>query len=454
MKIEDIKRVYLIGIGGIGMSALARYFGSLGKQVSGYDRTETPLTRKLVSEGMDVYYEPDPSRVSKEVDLILFTPAISEEHPEMKAARSSGIPVLKRAQALGLISRSCRTIAVAGTHGKTTTSTMIAHLLQQGGISCTAFLGGLSVNFQSNFIAGTSDWMVVEADEYDRSFLELTPEMAVITSVEADHLEIYGDAASVWETGFRAFAEKVNKRGLLVANTSVSERFDHKPAPCALLSYGVEKGTCRAENTTVSDRSFIFDYADDQGTIASVSLSMPGRHNVENAVAAIAIARKVGLTIEEIAKGMASFKGIKRRFEKVWESEDIIFYDDYAHHPTEVSAVIQGLKDLFPEKQITGIFQPHLFSRTRDFATEFARALDQLDVTYLLPIYPAREMPLKGVSSELILEKMGSGNGTLVKETELLEVLTRKKPEVLITMGAGNIDQWIEPIIKSLANGK
>ena len=454
MRVEQLKSVYFIGIGGIGMSALARFFLLKGAIVCGYDRTETALTKELEAEGIDIGYLADASRISDQIDLVVYTPAIPSTNPELMEARKKGLPLLKRAQVLGLISRSYRTIAVAGTHGKTTTSTMIAHLLREGGISCNAFLGGISVNYNSNFLAGNADWLVVEADEYDRSFLEIHPDLAVITSVEADHLDIYGSENSVWETGFLAFAQHINPRGKLLLQEKLLPGFSDIKSDFTITSYGLYKGSAMASNLRVERGQFIFDYRDNAGTINNLSLSIPGQHNVENAVAAIAIVREVGVTDQLIRKGIATFKGIKRRFEKIWEDSEIVFYDDYAHHPTEINAVIQSLRTMFPEKKITGVFQPHLFSRTRDFSDDFARVLSKLDEVFLLPIYPAREDPIPGVSSALLLKKMTLENKKITSPENLIDEIKNNKPEILVTMGAGSIDEWVEPLKNVLANGK
>jgi UDP-N-acetylmuramate--alanine ligase len=452
MKVEQLEHIYFIGIGGIGMSALARYFKQQGKEVSGYDRTETPLTKKMVSEGIDIFYSVNPKRLEANPDLVVFTPAIPDDHPELIRAREKGIPLMKRAEVLGLISYSSRTIAVAGTHGKTTTSTMIAHILSCSGLSCSAFLGGVAKNYDSNFLAGDSDWVVVEADEYDRSFLHLKPELAVITSVEPDHLDIYGDEQAVWNSGFRAFVGKIQAEGALWMHHSLLQQMGNENAGLRKYTYGISEGKCKAENTRVENGAFIFDYVDEQGSLDGIRLPMPGRHNVENATAAIAVARKLKCAGEDIREALDSFKGIKRRFERILDLPGRIFIDDYAHHPTEVKAAISACRELFPGKEIWGIFQPHLYSRTRDFADEFAEALDKLDKAVLLPVYPAREKPIKGVSSEMILEKMNNPRKEKWNKENALQKLKMNHPEVLITLGAGDIDQLIEPIKQLFLN--
>lgn len=449
MNVDKLKHIYFIGIGGIGMSALARYFRRQGKQVSGYDRTETPLTRKMVSEGIDIFYSADPARLIHGPDLVVYTPAIPPDHPELLLARNQNIPLLKRAEVLGIISRSSRTIAVAGTHGKTTTSSLIAHLMTHAGLSCSAFLGGLAKNYDSNFLSGSSDWLVVEADEYDRSFLQLNPEIAVITSVEPDHLDIYGDEESVWESGFRAFARNIKDGGSLWLHHSLAEQFADEKRRIRCNTYGVSAGEHRSENLGVADGAFVFDFVDQKGRMNGVRLPMPGRHNVENATAAIAIVRSLGADESRIRDGLASFQGIKRRFERILELPDLVFIDDYAHHPTEVRAAIAACRELFPEKQLWGVFQPHLYSRTRDFAAGFAKALDELDKPVLLPVYPAREQPIAGVSSQLILDKMKNPEKVAWTKGELIEKLSKKRPDVLITLGAGDIDQLIDPLKKA-----
>ncbi len=444
MNINELRTVYFIGIGGIGMSALARYFKGLGAEVHGYDKTETALTKTLVEEGMHIHYEEDVSKIPARVDLVVWTPAVPQEHTELQHFRQHDIPVKKRAEVLGIISRNRRTVAIAGTHGKTTTSSLTAHVLRACGIDCSAFLGGIAQNFQSNFVNGQSDWVVAEADEYDRSFLHLQPEIAAITSMDADHLDIYGDENSIHETGFLAFAKQVT--GTLYVQHEWLKFFDKN----AVRSFGVDGGDYRAENLRVADGYFVFDYKNPDIAIENLKLSMPGRHNVENATVAISVALQLGAKPEAIRAALLSFKGIKRRFEFVVRTEKTVYIDDYAHHPTELRAAIGAAKQLFPNRKVTGIFQPHLYSRTRDFVDGFAAALDGLDDTLLLDIYPAREKPIPGVTSEIIFERMQNQNKQLVTKANLLEVLKNKELDVVMTLGAGDIDTLVQPIQKIL----
>jgi UDP-N-acetylmuramate--alanine ligase len=437
---DQLEKVYFVGIGGIGMSALARYMNRRGKTVAGYDRVETPLTRKLVAEGMQIHYEDRIESIPFRPDLVVYTPAVPGTHQELSYLRSEGLPVLKRAAILGLISRHSRTLAIAGTHGKTTTSSLLTYLLRQGGVSCSAFLGGIVQDFDSNYVHGTDDWVVVEADEYDRSFLHLRPEMAAILSTEPDHLDIYGDAETMVEEGFLAFGRQVKQ---LLVRYDLLDQFQSLPDA---QGFGVEGGQYAAQNLRVQQGRVYFDLVTPTGTLPGLELSLPGRHNVENATAAAAIALQVGVRPEDLRKGLASFRGVKRRFERIVELEHCTFIDDYAHHPTELKAAIQAARWLYPGRKLTGIFQPHLFSRTRDFADGFAEALDLLDEALLLEIYPAREEPLPGVNSELILRKMKNKKSRLIDRLEIETYLEEYPPEVLLTMGAGDIDQLVEPL--------
>ncbi|TAK33797.1 MAG: UDP-N-acetylmuramate--L-alanine ligase [Saprospiraceae bacterium] len=465
MNLDELKKLYFLGIGGIGMSALARYFNSRSCEIHGYDKTETTLTKKLVAEGMKIHYEENPALLPPDIDLVVWTPAVPRDNLELQFFNQSGIPVKKRAEVLGLISRSHRTIAVAGTHGKTTTSTLVAHLLHTAGISCTAFLGGISKNFGSNFVEGGSDWVVAEADEYDRSFLQLAPKIAVLMSMDPDHLDIYGDAKQIEETGFKEFLRRVKPGGKIFLKSGLEQSFENM----AFETFGVEAGQYRAENLRVENGWFIFDLVAPafhlraqaipvaaRSTVENriheevrwkgLRFTMPGRHNVENACAAIAAAMQAGAGEEAVRKGLANFKGIVRRFEMVYRDEQHVFIDDYAHHPTEIHSAVQAARELFPGRKITGIFQPHLYSRTRDFQDGFARELDKLDEIILMDIYPARERPIPGISSEVIFEKMKNPDKVLVTKANMLEVLKSKDLDVLMTIGAGDIDTFVEPI--------
>jgi UDP-N-acetylmuramate--alanine ligase len=466
LKLGDIHTIYFLGIGGIGMSALARYFRGHGAEVYGYDRTETDLTRALEREGMHIHYDEDPRLIPAGVDLVVYTPAVPADHAGLVHFRHHGFPVIKRAEVLGIISRSKRTIAIGGTHGKTSTSSLTAHLVRAGGIDATAFVGGLALNLGGNFVEGTSDWVVAEADEYDRSFLHLQPEIAVINSIDPDHLDIYGSAEAVAEA-YGQFAAQVKPGGTLlykhglalpVPATSVAaptlsaeDSATEVAGTAGTWTFGIGAGDYQASNLRVEKGWSVFDLQTPRhGVLKGLRQRFPGRHNVENACAAIAAALTAGVPKGRIRAALAGFKGVKRRFEYIVRRPDLVFIDDYAHHPAELEATIQAARSLFPGRRLTGVFQPHLFSRTRDFADGFARALDGLDECLLLPIYPAREEPLPGITSELILQKMQLKSRRTVEKKELLDTLKEKDLDVLLTMGAGDIDTLVKPIKRML----
>ena len=451
MSLDTIQKLYFIGIGGIGMSAIARYFNGLGKEIYGYDKTETTLTKKLVEEGMQIHYEESVEKIPAGIDLVVYTPAVPRQHVELVYFQTHNFPVMKRAAVLGLISQYRKTIAVAGTHGKTTTSSMLTHLLKSGGIDCTAFLGGIAQNFSSNFVQGHSDWVVAEADEFDRSFLHLSPDLAVVTSMDPDHLDIYGDHKQLLDSGFLAFAKKLKVNGKIWVQAQYADYFQEG---IQAIPYGIEAGKHQANNIKVVNGAFEFDYKDDQYEIKSLRLPMPGKHNVENATAAISIALELGISPAAIRKALLNFKGIQRRFEIVFQNDDHTYIDDYAHHPTELTAAISAAKMLFPDKKICGVFQPHLFSRTRDFLEGFANALSLLDELLLMDIYPARELPIEGISSERILALMDHPNAQMVKWENILETIEKRKPEVLMTLGAGSINRFVEPIRELFINNQ
>jgi UDP-N-acetylmuramate--alanine ligase len=446
--LKDIKKVYFIGIGGIGMSAIARYFLGRGAEVHGYDRSPTPLTRSLEAEGMRIHYHEATELIPDGIDLVIYTPAVPASHSELQALRARGVVPKKRSEVLGIISKGMKTIAIAGTHGKTTTSSITTHLLRSSGIDCTAFLGGIAINLGSNFVQGESDWVVVEADEFDRSFLHLHPDIAGILSTDADHLDIYGDRQSLLDTGFRAFARQVKPGGSLWLQHQIRDQF--ADLPC--YTFGIEAGDCQSTAIHVEDGCFVFDYHSPEGIWKGLQLPLPGRHNIENATLAISIARQLGADEAGIRQGLLSFRGVKRRFERIYRDEEVAYFDDYAHHPTELKAAIAAARELFPGKWITGVFQPHLFSRTRDFAEGFAEALDLLDEPILLDIYPARELPIPGVSADMLLDLMKNAAVRLMDKGELLEALQLVKPGVLLTLGAGDIDTFVEPIRQMLEN--
>ena len=443
MKLEDIKKIYFIGIGGIGMSALARYFNNRQVEVFGYDKTETTLTKKLVDEGMKIHFEDDISQIPEGVDLVVFTPAIPNSHSELNYFLENNFPVKKRSEVLGIISRSKKAIGVAGTHGKTSTSSILTWMLKVGGVDCTAFLGGIAQNFESNFIEGKSDWVVIEADEYDRSFLQLNPDMSIILSMDADHLDIYGDASTMQKTFFE-YADKTKPNGFVFVKDGLRMPFSKNGITYG--QFGIDKGSYRAENVRVENGYFVFDFKSWIENINDIKITLAGKHNVENATAAIAVAQQLGIKGDDIKKALATFKGIKRRFERIFDNDEIVYIDDYAHHPSELKVAIEAAKMLFPNNKITGIFQPHLFSRTNDFVDGFAAELDELDEVILMDIYPARELPIEGVTSKIIFDKMKNSNKVMVTKSTLMDELENRKVEVLLTLGAGDIDTFVEEI--------
>lgn len=444
LKLDHIQNVYFIGIGGIGMSALARYFKTLGCQVSGYDRTETPLTKALVQEGISVVYVDNVETIdpvhykSEEESLVIFTPAIPFDLSIKNFFIEKGMELHKRSEVLGIISASRKTIAVAGTHGKTTTSSMVAHLLTDSGFGCSAFLGGITGNYETNALFSESEWVVVEADEYDRSFLTLFPHIAILTSADADHLDIYGTPDNLHQA-MQQFLNQVDADGLKIIHEGL-------PFPSSVNYSLTSKSTVRGENVRVEDGYFVFDYVDEKGTISHIQLGIPGKHNVENAVAAIRVARELGISSEAIKKALLNFKGVKRRFEYIHRGENHIYIDDYAHHPQEIQAFLGSLKMLYPDKEVVMVFQPHLYSRTRDFMQGFADVLSQVDHLWLMDIYPARELPIPGITSEELLNMCTNTSKCLVSEQEVLEKVKKNKPTLLVTVGAGNIDRLIQPL--------
>ena len=465
MSLDLYKHIYLLGIGGIGMSAVARYFNARGKEVSGYDKMKTPLTKQLEKEGICIHYKDDISQISKKVKslkfdeiLVIYTPAIDEKNVEFHYFKSKGINPVKRSKVLGMITDKSYTIAIAGTHGKTTTATMLAHILKKSEIDCTAFLGGLSKDFNSNLVLGNKgDIVIVEADEYDRSFLSLYPDIAVITSMDADHLDVYKHKSAV-ESAFQKFAMQVKQNGLLLVHSGIRTYFE-KLAEVTLMSYSAsEKTDYYASNIGVSNNKTKFDIVmlgqfpgmNCEKKINNLEINIPGKHNIENVLAAAVVACFLGATSQNINKAIQSFRGVKRRFEIHLQSEELVFIDDYAHHPEEVKLTIEAAKKLYYNKKIMVVFQPHLFSRTADFATEFAESLSLADELILLEIYPAREKPIDGVTSQMLAEKCTIKNEVCSKE-ELISLLRKKDVEVLLTLGAGDISTMVEPI-KDLYN--
>lgn len=452
MDLNKLTNIYLIGIGGIGMSALARYFKQHGMKVSGYDRTETALTRALVSEGIDITFEADASHVDADASLVIFTPAIPKDNPVLKWYRDNGYLLLKRSEVLQKITEGMKCITIAGTHGKTTITSMVAHLLRSGGVGGSAFLGGISVNYQTNYWKeGTSNIAVVEADEYDRSFLKLFPDIAVLTAMDADHLDIYGTVEALQEA-FVAYTGNVKPDGCLWYKHGLpSGKFQTNTKHAYSLQN--DAADAWAENILLKDGGYIFDWKNKDGVaIEGLSLNLGGMHNVENAVVAIAVALEAGLEIPEIKAAIESFKGVKRRFEYLIKTPKIVYIDDYAHHPKELETLIQSAKRLFPGRKCTVVFQPHLYSRTRDLADGFAESLNIADEVILLPVYPAREEPIAGVTSEMIQVKMNHEACTLLSKEGVLQFVREAPLELLITAGAGDIDKLVNPIKEILIN--
>lgn len=417
--IDKMNEIYFIGIGGIGMSAMARFFQGRGVNVSGYDKTVTALTKELEASGINVHYEENIDLIPKKVDLVVYTPAIPAEHKELNYYRTNGYKVVKRSDVLEMITESSFNICIAGTHGKTTITTMIAHLLRDSGFGCNAFLGGISVNYGTNFWSSEKNVCVIEADEYDRSFLKLNPDIAIITAMDADHLDIYGTADAM-EQAFIDFSKKIRPGGLLIRQFGLKRGKELKADKHIAYSLQNESADVYAANIRMMNGSYEFDVIMKEDTIENVRLNMGGMHNVENAVAAIAVASSLEIDNEKIKSAVGSFRGVKRRFEYIIKNEKIVFIDDYAHHPEELKALINGAKTLFRQKRCTVIFQPHLYTRTRDLADGFAEALSLADEIILLPVYPARELPVAGVSSEMIADKMENRNVSVMTKEDLM----------------------------------
>ena len=451
--ITQYKNIFFIGIGGIGMSALARYFQAGGYHVAGYDRTPSVITDALEKENIRVVFKEQieniPSlyrEVAKKADtLVIFTPAIPQDHPDMRFFREQGYTIYKRAQVLGMIADHMRPVAVAGTHGKTTTSTMIAHMMKHSVLDCSAFLGGISKNYDTNLLLGESEWIVLEADEFDRSFLFLHPEIVVITSMDADHLDIYHTHKHLVES-FHQFISQVRPGGkILVRYGRPVDRNVNKEVDW--FTYGLNPiADFTATELSYLDGYHIFNAHTPEGVIPDIHLGLPGKVNVENALAAVAVTHLLGISKESIKKSLFLFQGVRRRFDIRVNTPDYVYIDDYAHHPVELKAAIESAREMFPGKKITGIFQPHLYTRTRDFAKDFATSLDLLDKALLLEIYPAREKPLPGVSSHIILDKMKLKDKAEIKKEDVVAWVSKHRPQVLLTLGAGDIDRLVEPI--------
>lgn len=443
--IDTVKKVYFLGIGGIGMSAIARYFKFMGAEVFGYDKTKTALTRALEAEGIGVHYEEDISCIDQSIDLIIYTPAIPKTHAAWEQFEKLDVPIKKRAEVLGMISKSKRTIAIAGTHGKTSTSSITAHVLRAAGVDATAFVGGVVKNFESNFVYGASDWVVVEADEFDRSFMHLEPEIAVLLSMDADHLDIYGDHDAMRKT-FQDFTMNIKAGGVLLIHEDLVGQLTltWKKAllnkNILLYSFGLEAGWFSARSLESDNHKTSFEFYVDQKMQLQSTMAMPGAHNVSNATAALAVGSLLNLDAVFMAKALDSFKGVLRRFDYVMQDKEQVIIDDYAHHPSEIEAAISTAKDLYGDKAISVVFQPHLYSRTRDFMDEFAAALDNGDEVVLMPIYPARELPIEGIISEVLASKMKQPVQVLNHE-QVKSWIEKGTYQVLLLLGAGNIDK-------------
>ena len=445
MNLNQIHNVYFIGIGGIGMSALARYFQNIGKSVSGYDKTPTMLTDELISGGMDIHFDDNisaiPTNFHTENTLVIVTPAVPFSHSEWNYFVERDYVIKKRAEVLGLITKDTFCFAVAGTHGKTTTSSILGHILYESGADVTAFLGGIVENYHSNLIGSGKTITVVEADEFDRSFLHLHPNIACVTSMDADHLDIYGDSAAI-EDSFREFADKVEDKTKLF----VPKGLDLEGLTIAID----EDATFKAFNIRIENSSYVFDVQTPSEIIKNIAFALPGRHNLMNALMALAMAKTYGTSSQDISNALATFKGVQRRFSYQIKSENLVYIDDYAHHPTEINAVYQAVRELYPNQKVLAIFQPHLFSRTKDFADDFASSLSQFDEVLLLDIYPARELPMEGITSSWLLSKMSNNHKKLVSKTDLIKTVLQSNATVFVTIGAGDIGEIVPTIKKAL----
>jgi UDP-N-acetylmuramate--alanine ligase len=448
MKLADINNVYFVGIGGIGMSAIARYFKNIGKNVAGYDKTPTQLTSELIAEGIEIHFTDDCNLIQAEYKnnqntLVVYTPAIPKNHSELTYFISNGFEVKKRAEVLGIITKDTYCFAVAGTHGKTTTSSILGHILYESGEDVTAFLGGIVENYQSNLIGNGKTLTVVEADEFDRSFLHLHPNLACITSMDADHLDIYGDEQQVVES-FNEFAQKVSENHLFINNG----------LPLNAIKIGINDGSnFAAINVSIQNGWYVFSIKTPTQQIDNVKFALPGHHNLTNALLAFAMAYTYGVDPNKIVAALATFKGVRRRFSYQIRENNLVFIDDYAHHPTEINAVHQAVRELYPGKKVLVVFQPHLFSRTRDFVDGFAESLSRFDELLLLDIYPARELPIEGITGEWLLNKITNNNKQLVDKNNLIDIILKSKFDVLVTIGAGDVGEMILDI-KNALNAK
>ncbi|MGB5363692.1 MAG: UDP-N-acetylmuramate--L-alanine ligase [Aureibaculum sp.] len=444
MDLKNIHNIYFIGIGGIGMSALAQYFHVNKYDVSGYDRVTSPISRSLENLGIKIHYKDDikaiPQKIlNKKNTVIVYTPAIPKDHKELNYFIDEGYQVYKRAEVLGEITKNTFCFAVAGTHGKTTTSTILGYILKEAGVNATSFLGGIAENYNSNLILGGDEITVVEADEYDRSFLKLSPNIACITSMDADHLDIYGEKEALTQS-FIEFSNKVSDK-----------LFVKKGLPIKGITYGIEEeADYDAKNIKIKSGTYFFDVKTPSEIIKNIELNLSGRHNVLNTVAALAMANNYGVPLQTIAKALKKFKGVKRRFTYKIKNESLVLIDDYAHHPTEINAVADAVKELYPDKEVLAVFQPHLFSRTKDFADDFAKSLAKFDALIMLDIYPAREKPIEGITSQWLLDKISLKNKRLVSKEYLMEALLQSNAKVIVMIGAGDIGEMVEDVKNNL----
>ncbi|MGE5944042.1 MAG: UDP-N-acetylmuramate--L-alanine ligase [Flavobacteriales bacterium] len=447
MNLNNIHNVYFIGIGGIGMSALARYFKANGKHVAGYDKTPTDITNDLSELGIQIHFEDaveaiELSFLNPETTLIVYTPAIPKNHSELEYFKNNGFHVLKRSQILGLITENTFCLAVAGTHGKTTTTSILGHLMKECNVPLTAFLGGISENYNSNLILNGTEVSVVEADEFDRSFLTLSPNIACITSMDADHLDIYGNADALRES-FVDFSKRVKANGKLFVKSGL---------PIKGITYGIEDDSdYTIQNIRIENGTYVFDVKTPKTVLKDLRFNLPGRHNLSNALIALAMSVEYGCPHQQLANALASYKGVKRRFTYQIKTENLVYIDDYAHHPEEINAVHQAVREMYPNKKVLAIFQPHLFSRTRDFIDDFAKSLSQFDEVLLLDIYPARELPIEGVTSAWLLDKIENKNKQLVSKAELISKIQEGDAQVILTIGAGDIGEEVKQIKKELS---
>ena len=442
IQLQDIQKIYFIGIGGIGMSALARYFKSRGADVRGYDKTSTVLTRTLEEAGIDIHYEERVDLIPKDVDVVVYTPAIPAQQAELVFYRANNYIVVKRSDVLQWITEGSFNICIGGTHGKTTVTTMIAHLLRHSGYGCNAFLGGIAANYQTNFWSSERNVVVVEADEYDRSFLKLVPDIAIVTSMDPDHLDIYGTPEAV-EDAFVQFSQKVKPGGCLISKFGMKRAAELTASNQFSYDYKNANASVHAENIVTDNGSYQFDVVSKDWVVENVVLHMGGLHNIENAIAAITVAKHLSIEDDKIRAAIADFKGVKRRFEYILKNQDHILIDDYAHHPEELRALISGVRSLFADRKLVLVFQPHLFSRTNDLADAFAQSLDLADEVILLPIYPARELPMEGVTSDMLLKRMKLEQKQILEKPAMLEWIGKNKPSLVVMAGAGDIDAQV-----------